>query len=199
MPRRKLTQWFKDSRSSKTKIFQSRKSNHWGDLKSAILLLQQANKERMLGIKNGRRVEILRSHEDVNVIKEDGRYLIQPPLVGRDGVNLQSSLDERGYTAVVLCREPKTQLGLCPVVTLGDTTTVRVLVEESPRPERPTAKWFDFAINELGRTVVEKVDTLATFDRKLDYLLGHLGAIPAYDGLYVAIIEICDALMDTNE
>jgi len=64
---------------------------------------------------------------------------------------------------------------------------------------KPTAKWFDFAVDELGRAVVEKVDTLATYDRKLDYLLGHLGAVPACDGLYCAILEICDALIEASE
>lgn len=199
MPRRKLTQWYKESRSSKTKIAQARKDARWEKLKAAVLLLQHANKERVLDSKNGRRVQVLETHEEINVVEENGRYLVQPPLVGKDAIDLQQSLDERGYSTVVLCREPKTRLGFCPIVTLGETTTVRSQVEEPADPSKPTAKWFDFAVDELGRTVVEKVDSLATYDRKLDYLLGHLGAIPACSGLYIAILEICDALIEGNE
>ena len=199
MPRRKLTQWFKDSRSSKIKIAHARKNKLWKKLKASVLLLQRANKERVLDSKNGRGVQVLESLEEINLVRADGRYLVQPPLVGRNAADLQSSLDGRGYSTVILCREPKTQLGFCPIVTLGETTTVRSQVEEPADPYKPTAKWFDFAVDELGRAVVEKVDTLATYDRKLDYLLGHLGAVPACDGLYCAILEICDALIEASE
>ncbi|MDP6693011.1 MAG: hypothetical protein QF444_01685 [Phycisphaerales bacterium] len=199
MPRRKMTQWFKDSRLSKTKIVSARKCKNWKQLKQAIIVLQRAQKERVSSSKNGRRIQVLEEHEACDAISEDGRYLLRPPLVGRDAANLQESLDKRGFSTVVLCREPKTHFDLCPIVTLGETTTVRTQIEEPANPDKPTAGWFDFAVSELGRTVVDKVDTLATNDRKLDYLLGHLTAISSYDGLYDAIIVICDTLNDSNE
>ena len=87
MPRRKLTQWYKESRSSKTKIAQARKDARWEKLKAAVLLLQHANKERVLDSKNGRRVQVLETHEEINVVEENGRYLVQPPLVGKDAID----------------------------------------------------------------------------------------------------------------
>lgn len=194
-----MTQWFKDSRASKIKIVKARKNNDWAMLKSAIVLLQNANKVRVALTKNGKRVQILETHEDVDLVVNDGKYLMRPPLVGRNAADLQTALDQKGVSCIVLCREPKTQLGFCPIVTLGDTTTVRSQVGEPTNPNKPTVKWFDFATEELGRTVLDKKDTFATNDRKLDYLLGHLSAVPACGGLYFAIVEICDALLDANE
>ena len=198
MPRRKMTQWFKDSRASKIKITRARKNGDWAILQSATSVLQRANKQRFSLSKNGRRVQVLETYEDIDDIKDNGRYLVCPPLVARNAGDLQISLDERGFSAVVLCREPKTQLGLCPVVTLGDNTTVRSQIKEPTNPIKPTVGWFDSGIDELGQIIVEKTNTFATNDRKLDYLLGHLRAVPAYDGLYVAIITTCDALIETS-
>ena len=73
MPRRKLTQWFKDSRSSKIKITHARKNKLWGKLKASVLLLQRANKERVLDSKNSRRVQVLESLEEINLVREIGR------------------------------------------------------------------------------------------------------------------------------
>ena len=78
-------------------------------------------------------------------------------------------------------------------------TAVRSQVEEPKNIDAPTAEWFDFAVGELGRTVVERVDTLATNDRKLDYLIGHLNAVPSCDKLYCVIVDICNALIEAKE
>jgi hypothetical protein len=199
MPRRKMTQWFKDSRASKIKIEKARKNKDWAGIKSATVALHNANKTRVALTKNGRRVQILETHEDVDLVVDDGKYLMRPPLVGRHAADLQALLDREGVSCIVLCREPKTQLGFCPIVILGDTTTVRSQVGEPINPNKPTVKWFDSATDELGRTVLDKKDTFATNDRKLDYLLGHLSAVPVCDGLYFAIVEICDALLGANE
>jgi hypothetical protein len=199
MPRRKMTPWFKDSRTSKIKIIRARKNENWPELQSAVRSLQLANKQRFSLSKNGRRVRVLETYDDIDEIEDGGRYLVCPPLVARNATDLQTSLDEMGFSTIVLCREPKTKMGLCPIVTLGDNTTVRSQIKEPRNPNKPTVGWFDSGTNELGRTVVEKIDTFATDDRKLDYLLGHLCAVPAYDGLYLAIITICDALIESNE
>ena len=199
MPRRKMTQWFKDSRASKIKVTNARKGERWDALTSAIGELRLANKERFSLTKNGRRVQVLETYEDIDGVADDGRYLIRPPLVAKNASDLQVSLDERGFSTIVLCREPKTQLGLCPVVTLGDNTTVRSQIKEPENPNGPSVGWFDGATDELGRTVVEKAGALATNGRKLDYLLGHLSAVPTYDDLYVAILVVCKALNGANE
>ena len=194
-----MTQWFKDSRASKNKICQTRNSKRWDQLKLAVEVLRKAQKDRVKSSKNGRRVQIIDDHQACERVSKDGRILVRPPLVGRDAANLQESLDKRGYSTVILCREPRTQVGLCPIVTLGATTTVRSQVEEPKNIDAPTAEWFDFAVGELGRTVVERVDTLATNDRKLDYLIGHLNAVPSCDKLYCAIVDICNALIEAKE
>jgi hypothetical protein len=194
-----MTPWFKNIRASKIKIAKARKSGDWVALQSATKALRLANKERFSISKNGRRVCVLDGYEDIDEIKDDGRYLVRPPLVARNASDLQTSLDERGFSTVVLCREPKTQQGLCPLVTLGDNTTVRSQIKEPMNPDKPTVSWFDAGTDELGRVIVEKTDTFTTNDRKLDYLLGHLCAVPAYDGLYGAIITICDTLIASSE
>ncbi|MDP7008069.1 MAG: hypothetical protein QGI78_00695 [Phycisphaerales bacterium] len=183
---------------AKNNILKTRKANDWKGLRSSVIDLQNANRERVSLAKNGRRVLVVETDSEFDGVKEDGRILIKPPLVGRNASDLQASLDASGYSTIILCREPTTQLGLCPLVTLGDTTTVRTQVEEPVNQAKPTAKWFDASINELGATIVEKTDTFATNDRKLDYLLGHFSAAPTYNGLYSSIIDVCDALLEAN-
>ena len=73
MPRRKMTQWFKDSRASKIKITRARKNGDWAILQSATSVLQHANKQRFSLSKNGRRVQVLETYEDIDEIKDNVR------------------------------------------------------------------------------------------------------------------------------
>jgi hypothetical protein len=119
-------------------------------------------------------------------------------LVARDAALLDSALKVRGLSAIVACREPKTSLGLCPIVALGSGVTVRIQVEEPKNPQKPTCEWFDRALHELGQHVLEQLDQTAVKQRQLDYLLAHLPAIQLHKPAYYAAIKLCNTLSCEN-
>lgn len=194
MPRKKLEPWFKAESDAIAAIDLARASEHWETLATEIENLQKARVQRANAAHNGKKVRLVQSAEEVDAVKDDGRYLVQPPLVARNAALLENALKSSGISCVVACREPLTSLGLCPVVALGSGVTVRIQVEEPENPQKPTCGWFDNALEELGNHVLEQLNTDATDQRQLDYLLAHLSAIPTHVATYRAAIERCNSL-----
>ncbi len=198
MPRKKLDPWFKAEADAVQEIDNARSSSNWEALGVQIDCLLQARQERSKHARNGRGVRVIQSSEDVDSVKDGGRYLVQPPLVARDAAILDGAMKTRGFSGMVACREPVTNLGFCPIVALGSGVTVRVRVEEPKNPLKPTCDWFDNATNELGKHVLEQLDTETTDQRQLDYLLAHLSAIPMHVPTYRAAIRLCNTLLSKS-
>jgi hypothetical protein len=194
MPRKKIDPWFKNEIISVGGVEQSRSSEDWAALSDALKNLCRARQSMYEAAKNGKRVQIVDSIELCEKITVGGRYLVQPPLVGRDAGIFANTLHGAGISAIVLCREPSTALGLCPIVALGSGVMVRVQVEEPTSPQKPTCSWFDHALEELGDHILGKLDTKRSNKRQLDYLLGHIPAAPTHVRLYKTAIGICSTL-----
>jgi len=194
MPRKKLDPWFKAETDAIAAIDLARASERWDTLATEIESLQKARAQRAGAAHNGKKVQLVQSVEEIDAVKDGGRYLVQPPLVARNAALLENALKSSGISCVVACREPITNLGLCPIVALGSGVTVRIKVEEPENPQKPTCAWFDNALEELGNHVLEQLNTGATEQRQLDYLLAHLPAIPTHVATYRAAIEICNSL-----
>ena len=194
MPRKKIEPWFKAESDAVAAVGLSRASQHWDTLATDIEKLLGARVQRARGAHNGKRVQLVQSSEKAVEMKGGGRYLVQPPLVARDAALLENSLKSSGFSIVVACREPVTSLGMCPIVALGSGVTVRVQVDAPKNPQQPTCAWFDNALEELGDHVLEQLNTTATDQRQLDYLLAHLSAIPTHVATHRAAIERCNTL-----
>lgn len=194
MPRKNLEPWFKAASGAIAAIGLARASARWDTLATEIESLKKARVQRTGAAHNGKKVQLVQSVEEIDSINGGGRYLVQPPLVARDAALLENALNSSGISCVVACREPITSLGLCPIVALGSGVTVRVKVEKPENPQKPTCVWFDNALEELGNHVLEQLNTDATEQRQLDYLLAHLSAIPTHVAAYRAAIEICHSL-----
>ncbi|MDP6601081.1 MAG: hypothetical protein QGH76_02150, partial [Phycisphaerales bacterium] len=93
--------------------------------------------------------------------------------------------------AVVLCREPSTQLGLIPVVAIGPLGAVRTRVKPPKDPSRPTATWFRDALRSLGEVAVEKLNPAHPASRRLEPMLGLLDTLPEDEGLHRLAIDLC--------
>jgi hypothetical protein len=191
MPRKKVDPWFKKEIASVGLIEQSRSSENWSALAGALKDLCAARQSMHEAAKNGKRVQIIDSIESSDEIHENGRYLVRPPLVGRDAGIIGNALRANGISAIVVCREPSTSLGYCPIVALGSGVMVRVQIEEPANPEKPTCSWFDHAIDELGNHILSKINPESKLVRQLDYLLVHIPAAPTHSGLYKTAIEFC--------
>ena len=194
MPRKKIDLWFKDEASAITAIDVTRAAMDWNALANAIHQLSVARASRVKKAHNGKRVRIVESNDGADLAKEHGRYLVRPPLVARDASLLESTLKSRGFSGVVCCREPLTDLGLCPIVALGSGVTVRVQIEAAKNPKKPTCTWFDHALEELGHHVVESINPDSSTQRQLDYLIAHFSAIPTYTHSYRIAINLCNTL-----
>jgi hypothetical protein len=194
MPRKKTDPWFKKETVSVGRIEQARASENWDELSIALKDLCAARQEMYEAAKNGKRVQIIDSIELGEQIAHGGRYLVQPPLVGRDASILSNTLHSEGISAIVLCREPTTSLGLCPIVALGSGVIVRVQIEEPKTPNKPTCGWFDHAIEELGDHILSKLNADGAIQRQLDYIIGHIPAAPTHVGLYTTAIGLCRTL-----
>ena len=122
---------------------------------------------------------------------ERGRYLVQPPLVGADARRLRLLAAAHDVSVVALCREPRTQLGLTPIVAIGPLGAIRCRIKSPEREDKPTAGWFRDALLQLGSAAVDKIDPTKDPQRRLDAVLGLLDTVPEDDGLHRLAIEIC--------
>ena len=199
MANQKPSTLFKKEKVSVEKVAQIRSSENWMDLAAALKELCVLRTSISTLAKNGKRVQIVESFENEDALSGGGRYLVRPPLVGRDAGLIHHALREKGHCALVLCREPSTSLGLCPIVALGSGVLVRIQIEEPKNPQKPTCAWFDHALEELGDHVLSKLNPESTTKRQLDYLLAHLPAVSTCTCVYSAGVELCRTLCDEDK
>ncbi len=187
--------WFEVERSAATAATAARQAEEWSSLVDALRLLMEARDHLATAARNGRRVQILEDEESLAAALEPGRYLLRPPLVGRSAKDFFLLGRDNEIPMLVLCREPTTQLSRCPIVALGDGVTVRMHVEGPSNPERPTCRWFDEALDQLGHHAIGSVDPAMAPVRLLDAMLVRLQTIPHHGPLHIAAIDAAKAAM----
>ena len=121
-----------------------------------------------------------------------GCYLIQPPQVGADARRLRLAAFEAGVPVAVVCREPATVTGQCPVVAISAGATVRVKIDPPSKPDKPDMSWFTGAIQQLGDWAVDSLDVTLPPTRKVEALLERLDALPEHVGLHDALTRACE-------
>jgi len=192
--RRTIEPWFTAENSASATIDLQRASGNWEKLANTLGILCDARQSIAQIARNSNPVQLIHDMEFAESIREDGRYLVTPPLVARDASILDHALKSKGISAIVLCREPTTQLKLCPIVALGSGVTIRVQIDEPDNPEKPLCGWFDNAVESLGAAVLSKLDTETSFSRQLNFLLVHISAVPSCVDVYQAAIKLCNTL-----
>ena len=115
-------------------------------------------------------------------------------MVGdRDWSAMRDTALHREIPVAVVCREPLTQLGLCPIVAIGPAGSIRTKVEPPAKPDRPDLKWFVNTMEDLGDFAIDSIDPELAPLRKIDALLGHLDAMPEHERLHTALEQACKA------
>jgi len=127
---------------------------------------------------------------------KSGCYLIAPPLVGADARRLKLLSLEQKVPVAVLCREPRTMLGLCPVVTIAPGATIRTRVDPPDDEDDPDPEWFARTLEDLGEFAVSSLDPGLSNLRRLDTLLLRLDAHPESEAIHLAIAQSCAALVE---
>ena len=122
-----------------------------------------------------------------------GCYLVQPPRVGADARDLRlRALEGKVAVAIaVVCREPDTMIGLCPIVAISPGATIRTKVDPPQDPERPDMEWFVEALEALGDWAIETIDPALEIHRRVETILARLDAIPEHDGLLQCLEHAC--------
>ena len=183
--------WFEAERCSDEALGSARTREDWTSMLEIIDLLQAARLGRRDPSLVKGPVNVFDEPYEEGTVLEPGRWLLQPPLVGADARRLRLSSIDAEIPVLVLCREPTTRAGRIPIVAIAPGTTIRAQVKPPGNEKRPTATWFQSALNVLGQTAVDQVDPGINVDRRIDVLLGALDAIPDHDGLHDALLEAC--------
>jgi hypothetical protein len=117
-------------------------------------------------------------------------YLIEPPQVGADGRRLHLAALAAEVPAAVLCREPRTMLGLWPVVAISPAGTVRTKVD-APPDETANVDWFINTMEAMGEFALESIDPQIDPVKRVGVLLNRLDALPDHQGLHRALEDAC--------
>ena len=135
-------------------------------------------------------IRLLTESPDEETIATPGCWLIQPPLVGADARTLRALAMEQEIPLATLCREPLTQLGLQPIVSIG-RVTVRTKIDPPTEPQNPDMDWYRYALDELGESAIDSVDTGIDIVKQVDALLDRINTVQEHARLHDALEETC--------
>lgn len=155
---------------------------------SPILEARRARRELALQ-KNG--VVIVQEAVTEQSSFEVGCYLIQPPLVGADARRLRMAALQSEIPVLVVCREPLTKLGLCPIVAIGPGSTVRTKIDPPKDPDQPGMDWFTGAMEALGDEAIAGIESDTEIGRRIKQILERLDTVPDHDGLHALLEQTC--------
>ncbi|MFM7133084.1 MAG: hypothetical protein ACKO0W_02070 [Planctomycetota bacterium] len=182
--------WFEAERLCAKALDMARAAGDFNLMARICLPLQEARRQRREIAFDSRRLVIVQDAIPEERAIEPVCYLVQPPLVGADARRLRLIALEREIPAIVLCREPRTQLGLCPVVAIGQVT-IRTRIDPPKKWDKPTLEWYAEALEQLGDAAIETLDAGAEPSKQVDALLERLDAMPDHENLHQALAETC--------
>ncbi|MHC4447434.1 MAG: hypothetical protein ACYSXF_06600 [Planctomycetota bacterium] len=151
--------------------------------------LRQARGERLRRALDVGKIKIIDSPPTRKL--KPGCYLVQPPQVGADARELRLSALEGKVAVAVVCREPSTMIGLCPIVAISPGATIRTKIDSPQDPEHPDMEWFVEALEALGDWAIETIDPALEIQRRVETILVRLDAIPEHDGLLQCLEHSC--------
>ena len=153
--------------------------------------LQEARRQRMQQALDINRVTIVKDTVTDETKIKPGCYLVQPPQVGADARRLRVNALARKVPVAVVCREPRTQQGLWPIVAICPGFSVRAKVDPPAKPDKPDMAWYIAALEALGDEAIASIDAELDIDRRVDALLLRLEAHPDHEKLHQALAAAC--------
>ena len=126
-----------------------------------------------------------------DIALEPGCYLVLPPLVGADARRLRLAGLNRDIPVAVVCLEPRTQLGLFPVVSTVPGKSYRTKIKPPKDPDNIEMAWFAGALEDLGDATLQTIDPEKTVERRIEALLEMLDAMPEHEGLHQVLEKTC--------
>lgn len=182
---------FAAERAALKALLAARQENDFARMATIASTLMEARLRRVKAATDTKRIGIIDTpvSEDVRVTK--GCYLVQPPQVGADARRMRLAAIEQEVPAMVLCREPLTQIKLLPIVALSPGVTVRTKVMPPKNMDKPDMAWFLGALEALGVCALQTIDPTHNAIRRVDAIIERLDAIPEHEGLHHALQQAC--------
>jgi hypothetical protein len=184
-------EYFKAERKALQAITAARAASDFERMGRITLPLQEARRQRFQIALETREVCIVDEPVAEDTRVKTGCYLVQPPSVGADARRMRFAGLQQETPVAIVCREPLTQLRLCPIVAVSPGVTVRTKVDPPADPENPDLAWFAMAMDELGHWAIDTLDPELQPFKRVDALLEKLEAEPEHEGLHQALIEAC--------
>ncbi|HZW10475.1 MAG TPA: hypothetical protein VFF69_11280 [Phycisphaerales bacterium] len=205
------TQYFEAERLGMRALSAAREALDFERMARICLPLQEARRQRREQALDAGPVARVRSLHDLPRPLRPGCYLVQPPLIGRDGRRIRETAERKAVPACVLTREPLTRSGKWPVVAVGamvartqvDPPWPVERVEGSPSkdddPRVPPSEWFAAASEALGDAAIARVLPTDHPHHRVDDLLDSLDAHPEHEKLHQALAAACRVAIGTEE
>ena len=183
--------YFEAERMAGEALLMARQERDYQRMATIIRPLQKARQGRLALAADIGRVTILNAPFTEGDEIEPGGYLVRPPMVGVDARRFRLAAFALEVPVAVICHEPITQSGLCPLVALSGNVVVRTKIDPPADPDRPDLPWLLDAMQALGDWAIESMDTQLAPERYIDELLSRIDAIPEHNGLHECLEEAC--------
>ena len=193
------TAYFEAERMAHKALGMARQENDFYRMARIVMPLLEARRQRFQMALDVKKVVVLDGEVTEDMKIKPGCYLVQPPLVGADARRFRLSALHREIPVAVVCREPLTQLRLCPIVTIAPAGSIRTKIEPPEDVDHPSMEWFVMALEELGNFAIDSIDPELTPERRVDVLLSHLDGIPEHEELHRCLEEACRAAHDAGK
>ena len=183
--------YFEAERMAGEAMLMARQDGDFARMAKSVRPLQKARRGRLdLAVEVGA-VTILSAPFTEGDEIEPGSYLVRPPMVGVDGRRFRLAAFALDVPVAVVCCEPITQLGLCPLVALSGNVVVRTKIDPPADPDHPDLPWLLDAMQALGDWAIESMDIQLAPERYIDELLSRIDAIPEHAGLHECLEAAC--------
>ncbi len=202
------TRYFEAERLCRRALEQTHRRGDYGRMARILMPLQEARRQKRQIACDAGRCELL--SRPARGRPRPGCYLVQPPLVGMAARRFRDEADRRRVPVFILCREPLTEAGLWPLVSVGSGTARRrppvvrarvrppmPLARDESSPTRdsgditPSAEWFEAAGEALGDAAIASVDPGLHAAWRVDDLMALLDAFPDHEKLHQRLEDAC--------
>ncbi|MBL1219166.1 MAG: hypothetical protein D8M59_16940 [Planctomycetes bacterium] len=181
-------QYFEAERLANECLHTAWEEGDFAGLSRIALPLQEARRQRRLMAAEAGMIQVIDGAvEPVLEALVPGCYIITPPNVGADARSLSNYAFDSGIPIIAIAREPVTQMGLLPVVSVGPTI-IRTLVKQ-PKDDEHTVAWCLAAIDSLTDAALDSIDEHRSAPRRVNNLMDLLDSLPESEELHRALAE----------
>lgn len=172
-------------------MMMAREAGDFERLAAACESIWTARSERVAMAKDAGVIAIIDEPITESTVVSPGCYLVEPPHVAADARRLRLTVLSRDVPVLVLCHEPMTQLKRWPIAAMTPGLTVRTHVAPPDDVAHPDFGWFFNAMDDLGDSALDSIDSAIDPLRRVDALLSRLDAVPDHEGVHRALIDAC--------